>query len=327
MKFTKSIRALTVAGCVSLLATAGAAHAADSTKPIKIPLKNWSSQLVMAHVIGGMFESMGNNVEYVPVDNQASFEAARNGEITILHEVWQSTMQNAYYNAMEKGGLIDAGTHEAATLEEMGVPNWVIEKNLCPGLPNWEALKSEECFKNFTTADSGGKGRWLEGPLSWHGNVMPNRLKGLGLDETWVVKFAGGADALWTELKAAEKEGRGTIIFNWSPNFTDASGFTFIEFPPYFEGCRMIDGGTVETTGCGSPPGWLKKGANYRFPKTHPKAYAAFSKLTFTTPQIGSMAALVDVDGMTHEDAAKKWLADNEDVWKPWTVSVLGHGN
>jgi glycine betaine/proline transport system substrate-binding protein len=39
------------------------------------------------------------------------------------------------------------------------------------------------------------------------------------------------------------------------------------------------------------------------------------------------MAALVDVDKMTHEDAAAKWLKDNEDVWKPWTVSVLGAGN
>ena len=27
------------------------------------------------------------------------------------------------------------------------------------------------------------------------------------------------------------------------------------------------------------------------------------------------MAALVDVDKMTHEDAAKAWLADNESVW------------
>ncbi len=26
--------------------------------------------------------------------------------------------------------------------------------------------------------------------------------------------------------------------------------------------------------------------------------------------------SLIDVDKMTHEDAAKKWLADNESVWK-----------
>lgn len=321
----KSVRAMMVAGCVSLLSATGVAQAADSTQPIVIPIHNWSSQIVMAYVLGGMFEKMGNNVEYVPADSQAVYESIRNGDVTISHEVWQSTFGKSFYNAMAKGGVIDAGTHSATTLEEMGVPTWVIEKDLCPGLPNWEALK--DCHANFTTPDSDGKGRWLEGPQSWHGDVMPNRVKGLGLDDKWTVKFAGGADALWTELKAAEKEGRGTIIFNWSPNFTDASGFTFIEFPPYFDGCRLADGGTLETTGCGSPPGWLKKGANYKFPKTHPKAYAAFSRLSFTTPQIGSMAALVDVDGMTHEDAAKKWLTDNEDVWKPWTVSVLGSEN
>ena len=31
------------------------------------------------------------------------------------------------------------------------------------------------------------------------------------------------------------------------------------------------------------------------------------------------MAALVDIDKMGHEDAAKAWLAANEDVWKPFT--------
>ena len=53
-----------------------------------------------------------------------------------------------------------------------------------------------------------------------------------------------GADALWAELRtAAKKEGRGTIVFNWTPNFTDADGFVFIELPEYYDGCRVADGG------------------------------------------------------------------------------------
>jgi len=40
--------------------------------------------------------------------------------------------------------------------------------------------------------------------------------------------------------------------------------------------------------------------------------------LSFNAGQIGQMAALVDIDGMTHQDAAAAWLADNEDVWKPF---------
>lgn len=272
-KFTSKVAAAALT--MTLASVSGQALAADSSKPIVIPTHNWSSQVVMAYVIGGIFESMGNNVEYVPADSQAVYEAIRNGDVTISHEVWQSSFGASFYNAMAKGGVIDAGTHSAMTLEEMGVPTWVIDQNLCPGLPNWEALK--DCKDVFATADSGGKGRWLEGPQSWHGQLMPERVAALGLGDDYMVKFAGGADALWADLASAKKEGRGTIIFNWTPNFTDAEGFTFIEFPEFFDGCRTVDGGDGS---CGSPKGWLKKAANYKMPKTHPAAYTAFSKIS-----------------------------------------------
>jgi glycine betaine/proline transport system substrate-binding protein len=48
-------------------------------------------------------------------------------------------------------------------------------------------------------------------------------------------------------------------------------------------------------------------------------AYKAYTKIDFTTAMIGQMAALVDIDKMSHEDAAAKWLADNEDVWMAFT--------
>lgn len=308
------IRNTLLASAFAVLVSATGLAKADSTQPIVIPIHNWSSQIVMAYVIGGIFENMGSNVEYVPADSQAVYESIRNGDVTISHEVWKSSFGKSFYNSMQKGGVIDAGTHAALTLEEMGVPTWVIDQNLCPGLPKWEALK--DCSDKFTTADSGGKGRWLEGPQSWHGNLMPERLEALGLSDKWTVKFAGGADALWTELASAKKEGRPTVVFNWTPNFTDAEGFTFIEFPEYKDGCRKSEGGDGR---CGSPKGWLKKAANYKFPKTHPNAYTAYSKVSFTTAQIGQMAALVDVDKMDHKDAAKKWLASNKDVWMGWT--------
>jgi glycine betaine/proline transport system substrate-binding protein len=286
----------------------------DSSQPIVIPTHNWSSQVVMAHVIGGIFESMGNNVKYVPADSQAVYESIRIGDVTLAHEVWESAFGKSFDTAREKGGVLDWGDHEARTIEDMGYPDWAAK--YCPGLPDWNALKSPDCAKAFATPDSGGKGRMLEGPQSWHGDLIPQRIEALGLGDLWTVKFAGGADALWAELKAAEAEGRGTIIFNWTPNFTDGAGFTFIKFPPYYDGCRPADGGDGK---CGSPDGYLKKAVNDKFPKTHPHAARIFKKLSFTTSQIGAMAALVDLDKMTHEDAAKKWLADNEAVWKPWT--------
>ena len=310
MYFIKRTVGAIVAG-IMLAFSAGTISAADSSSPIVIPTHNWSSQVVMAYVIGGIFKSMGNNVEYVSADTQKVYEAIRQGDVTISHEVWQSTFGKSFYAAMAKGGIIDAGNHDTVSLEEVGVPQWVIDKDLCPGLPNWEALKN--CKDVFATADSGGKGRILDGPQSWHGVEYTDRVEAL-LGDDWVVKFAGSADALWAELAAAKKEGRGTIVFNWTPNFTDKEGYAFIEWPAYYLGCRKQDGGDSK---CGSPIGWLKKAANWKFPKTHPAAYMAFSRMSFTAGHIGGMAALVDIDKMTHQDAAEAWLAANEAVWKP----------
>ena len=237
----------------------------------------------MAYVIGGIFESLGDNVEYVPADSQAVYEAIRNGDVTISHEVWQSTFGKSFYNAMEKGGVIDAGTHEAATLEEMGVPGYVIEKNLCPRTAKLEALK--DCAEVFATPDSGGKGRWLEGPskLAWRPHA-PTASRRWDWGDKYVVKFAGGADAIWAELASAKKEAVASLHSIGHLTLPMLMASSLLSSPPYHDGCRIVDGGDGS---CGSPKGWLKKAANYKFPKTHPAAYKAFSKLSFTTTQIG----------------------------------------
>ena len=74
----------------------------------------------MAYVIGGIFESMGNNVKYVNADSQAVYESIRIGDVTISHEVWESAFGKSFTTALDKGGLLDWGDHEARTLEDMG---------------------------------------------------------------------------------------------------------------------------------------------------------------------------------------------------------------
>ena len=135
---------------------------AKAADPIRIPVLNWTSQIVMANVMAQIFEEQGFTAELVPAESASRYEAVRIGDLHVAHETWESTMALPFYEAMDKGGLIDAGSHDLITFEEMGIPNWVIDEGLCPGLPNWEALKSPECAANFATADSGGKGRWLE---------------------------------------------------------------------------------------------------------------------------------------------------------------------
>ena len=58
----RKIISLISAVIISAVSFAGLSNA-DSKKPIVIPTHNWSSQIVMAYVIGGIMEDMGNNVK------------------------------------------------------------------------------------------------------------------------------------------------------------------------------------------------------------------------------------------------------------------------
>ena len=102
----KKIISLLSALVISVVSFAGISNA-DSKKPIVIPTHNWSSQIVMAYVIGGIFESMGNNVKYVNADSQAVYESIRIGDVTISHEVWESAFGKSFTTALDKGGLLD----------------------------------------------------------------------------------------------------------------------------------------------------------------------------------------------------------------------------
>ncbi|MGR3914709.1 MAG: ABC transporter substrate-binding protein [Gammaproteobacteria bacterium] len=317
MKFI-NIKAGACALVFAVFGLGGAAvHAqkCGSKDAIIIPTHNWSSQIVMSHVVGQLFEKIGCNVEYTSTDSQAVYEAVRIGDAALELEVWEGSFATSFNAALDKGGLLDAGTHEALTREEWWYPTYV--GDLCPGLPDWKALAA--CAKMFSRPDSGGKGVYVDGPVEWlHDHA---RIPALGMDFTQI--NVGSAAALWAELEAAAKKNKPIVMFNWSPNFTDALyGGSFIEFPAFHEKCKTDAGWGVNpdaTNDCGSPAGgYLKKAAWHGMPAKWPAAYKALTRISFTTNQIGTMAVYVDVEEMEHEEAATRWIKENEKVWSKW---------
>ena len=293
-----------------------AAQAADSEDPIVIPVHNWNSQIVMSNVVGQIFEEMGNNVEYVSTDSQAVYEAVRLGDVHLEMEVWEGAFGASFDEALEKGGLHDAGDHDAVTREDWWYPEYVAE--LCPGLPDWEALNA--CAGKFATPETGDSGRFLGGPVDW---LKHDQERVDALDMDFKVVNAGSASALWAELAAAETRGEPIVLFNWTPNFIEAVyPGAFIEFPEYEAGCAEDPSkgpNPDETYDCANPPnGYLKKAAWDGMQEKWPAAYEVLTKVSFTNPQIAEMAKLVDVDEFEPEDAATEWLEANEAVWKPW---------
>lgn len=305
-----------VAIAASLALTIGSTQAADSSDPIIIPIHNWSSQIVMSNAFGQMLEGMGNAVEYVTTDSQAVYESVRLGDVHLELEVWEGAFGKSFRDALAKGGLHDAGDHDAVTREDWWYPAWT--KEACPGLPDWKALN--DCAHLFKTPETGEKGRYLDGPTDWlkHGK---ERAEALGLNYT--VINAGSAAALWAEIGAAEKDKKPVLVFNWTPNFAEAVWpGEFVEFPEWEDGCDKdpAKGPNPDALfDCGNPAkGYLKKAAWDGMKDKWPAAYCLLTKVSFTNAQIAEMAKIVDIDDEEAEDAATIWLEANEGIWKPW---------
>lgn len=313
---------LTHRGLAAVLAAALAAPglAQDSEDPIVIPTHNWSSQIVMSHIVGQMLEEMGLEVEYVSTDSQAVYEAIRLGDAAMALEVWEGAFGPAFEEALAKGGIEEVGEHDAVTREDWWYPEWTNEA--CPGLPSWEALN--ECAEKFATPATGDKGRFLGGPVDW---LKHDQERVDALDMDFVVVNAGSASALWAELEAAERRKQPIVLFNWTPNFVEAVWpGEFVEFPEYFEGCKedaSLGPNPDATYDCGNPAdGYLKKAAWEGVKEKWPSAHALLQNVNFTNPQIAEMAKLVDVEELEPEDAAVEWLETNEDVWRPWVEAA-----
>ena len=299
------------------LGVANAAKNCGSKDSITIPVHNWSSKIVMSHVVGQLFEKIGCKVKYTTTDKRAVYEALRIGDVTIEIEVWEDFAE-LFNAALDKGGLLDAGTHEALTREEWWLPNFVIE--MCPGLPNWKVLN--KCSDMFARPDSGGKGVYIDGPVEWLHDTR--RIEALGMN--FVTVNVDGAATIWAELEDAFKNKTAIVLFNWSPNFTEALyGGQFVEFPAFHEKCKTDKSWGINpnmANDCGSPAGkHLKKAAWDGMPAKWPAAYKVLTRINFTTKHVSTMAMYVDIGGMEHSDAAKRWIKENKEVWEPWLLS------
>ena len=233
-----------------------------------------------------------------------------------MHEVWQGAFGVAFEKVVAEGCVLDVQTHDAKTREEWWYPAYIEEQ--CPGLPDWKALNA--CAEMFTSPETAPKGRFLAGPVDW---LKHDHERVEGLEMNFEVVNAGSAAALWAELESASKRKQPIVLFNWTPNFIEAIyDGKFIEFPEYGEGCREDPAwGTNPnmTYDCGNPKdGYLKIGVWKEFPNNNPGAFKIIKAINFSNLDIAVMAKLADVDGMEPEEAADKWLADNEAKWKSW---------
>ena len=295
-----------------LAGAAAVAQTPESTDPIRIVLNNWTSQQVLANISGELLKRIGYKIEYKTSDTQLQYVAMGNGDMHFQVEVWEGTMKVPFEKQVSNGRMIDAETHDAVTREDWWYPSYM--QAICPGLPDWKALNN--CADKLATAETAPKGRYLAGPTDWE-KPDYERVQALGLNIE--VVNASEASELWAELAKAFERREPIILFNWTPNWVEAKyEVSFIDFPDHDPACETDPGwgeNPNATYNCGNPKrGWLKKGVWVGFEQKWSRAFELVKNINFANAQIAAAAAEVDVDGLTPEEAAAKWIKEHQDT-------------
>lgn len=309
-RFTLAVAA--VFGIAGHLALTNPAEAAPESKdPVKIALFDWTGVNLNAKIMGGIMEKAGYKVEYPTADYLSSLTTGlTTGDLTVGVEFWDTTAREAMVASDATGKTERLGALGPKSKEEWWYPEYMKEK--CPGLPNWEALKSPACAKAFSTPETAPKGRYLGGPVTWEG-FDDERVKALELP--FEVIHAGTDAAMFAELESAYSRKAPIIMWVYSPHWAPAKyKGEWVQFPEWTPDCYE-----KKIFKCGKPHGEIWKYSWKGMKDKWPGAYKIAKSYTIDTAVLNAMVGKVDLDGKTIEAVAAEWIAANKATWEPWT--------
>ena len=311
------LKSLVAAMATLGLAAPASAFEPESTDPIKVMIGDWPSMQVHAEILNIILSTYGYNVEKVVADDSARYPGFEAGDLHIALETWQTTQEAAFTASVATGKVLDMGELGPQAKEDWWYPIYM--KELCPGLPDWEALKN--CAEVFSAPDTAPKGRYLSGPVSWGGHDA-ERIETLGLP--FVAVNAGTDASMFAELKAAYDRKAPILLWiykpHWAPSVYEGE---FVEFPKYEAACYSDPAWGVNPNGlfdCGKPEGWIKKMAWAGGEAKWPCAYDIVRNFTMDGDEVGRLVYQVDVEGVAIEDVAMEWATANEEKWRGWAA-------
>ncbi|MGD9960664.1 ABC transporter substrate-binding protein [Nocardioides sp.] len=311
------IRLVAVAAVVGLGLTAcGGGGIEDAKAPsggsdcgdFRIAVNPWTGYVSNAHVIGQVAATeLGCNVTYSDVKEEVGWQGMADGTLDTIVENWG-------HDDLVKKYITDAGTVQDAGLTGNDgiigwyVPPWMAEKY--PDITDWNNLnKYADLFK---TSESGGKGQLLDGDPSY---VTNDEALVKNLDLNYKVVVGGSEAALIESFRSAEKNKTPLLAYFYDPQwFFSEVKLVKINLPEWTEGCDA----DPAKVACDYPPYALNKLISTKFADSDSPAVDLVKNFTWTNDDQNLVSTYIARDGMTPDDAAKKWIADNPDKVDAW---------
>jgi len=281
---------------------------------VNMAINAWVGYEANAHVVGRVAESqLGCTVVYKDLDEQVSWKGFGTGEVDVIIENWGHAELAAKYVESEGG---DGSAEFAGATGNEGiigwyVPPWMAEKY--PDITDWKNL--DKYSDLFNTTESGDKGTLYDGDP---GFVTNDEALVKNLDLDYEVVFTGSEAALIEGFRKAEENQSPYLGYFYDPQwFMSEVPLVKIDLPEYEEGCDA----DPEKVDCDYPVYTLDKVVSTDFVESGSPAYDLVKNFQWTNEEQNVVATYIAQDGMDPDEAADKWIADNQDKVDAWLGS------
>ncbi len=305
--------ALALTGALAIAGATIPAGLAQDAGPVRIAVNPWVGSSSNAAVVSYLLEEkLGIETELLALNEGIDWQGFETGEVDAILEVWGHEADRALF-IDEKGVAQDAGPNGVIGTIGWYVPGWMARQY--PDITDWESLNGYA--ELFRTSESGEKGQFLLGDPSYVSNDEA-LIRNLGLDFQLVT---GGSEAALIEsFKQATLQETPLLAYFYDPQWAWSQSplledpLVKVNLPTYEAGCDA----DPELVACDYPLYTLYKAVSTTFAETGGPAYELISRFQWTNLDQSTVSGYIEVDGMSEEDAAAKWVEENPDTWTPW---------
>ena len=312
--------AMVLVGCANQSDSSGSTNAAGGGADcgtVQIAQNPWTGYYANVAVVSYLLKNeLGCDVKISDVKEQVGWQGFETGQTDVVLENWGHPELVKKY--IDQGQVaVDFGPTGGEGKIGWYVPQWMADKY--PDITDYSNLNKYADL--FVTSESDGKGQLLNGDPSYVTNDEA-LVKNLGLNFKVVV--GGSEAALIKSLETATAQQKPLLFYFYEPQYVlntadapspykNAIPLANVALPEYTEGCDA----DPATVACDYPPYVLNKIVRKEWADSGSPAVALVENFNWTNEDQNTVATDIAA-GMSYEDAAKKWLDANPDVWQAW---------
>ncbi|MCD4523641.1 ABC transporter substrate-binding protein [Nocardioides sp. cx-173] len=286
-----------------------AAEAGDCGE-VNMAVNPWVGYEADAYVVGQIAsEQLGCKVNYKELKEDVAWQGFGTGEVDVVIEDWgHPDLEKKFFEGTGDGSAMDGGPTGNVGIIGWYVPPWLAEEH--PDILEYENLN--KYAKDFATSESGGKGQFLGADPSY---VQFDEAIVANLDLDFKVVFSGSEAASITAFQQAEENKEFLIGYFYEPQWLFADvPLAKVALPPYEEGCQD----DPAKVACDYPETELKKILSTEWVAEGGPAVELVQNFQWTNEDQNLVAKYISDEGLSAEDAAAKWVEENQDKVDAW---------